>query len=84
MKISKLVSILLALTFFGCSDDIQILEERIKTQAELNNTEFSAAEIKKTAIYLNAWSKKDFYQEAIDEFIEAVSYTHLRAHETPR
>ena len=47
MKISRLVSILLALTFFGCSDDIQILEERIKTQADLNNTEISSVEIKK-------------------------------------
>ena len=70
MKISKLVSILLALTFFGCSDDIQILEERIKTQAELNNTEISSAEIKKTALYLNAWSKKDFYKDEINEFLE--------------
>ena len=70
MKISRLVSILLVLTFFGCSDDIQILEERIKTQAELNNTEISSAEIKKTALYLNAWSKKDFYKDAINEFLE--------------
>ena len=70
MKISRLVSIILALTFFGCSDDIQILEERIKNQAELNNTEISSVEIKKTALYLNAWSKKDFYEDAIDGFLE--------------
>ena len=70
MKISRLVSILFALTFFGCSDDIQILEERIKIQAELNNTEISSVEIKKTALYLNAWSKKDFYKDAIDGFLE--------------
>ena len=38
MKISRLVSIILALTFFGCSDDIQILEERIKAQKEYNIT----------------------------------------------
>ena len=30
----------------------------------------SYAEIKKTAIYLDTWSKKDFYQDAIDEFKE--------------
>ena len=70
MKISGLVSILLVLTFFGCSDDIQILEERIKTQAELNNTEISSVEIKKTALYLDAWSKKDFYEDAIAGFLE--------------
>ena len=70
MKISRLVSILLVLTFFGCSDDIQILEERIKTQAELNNTEISSVEIKKTALYLDAWSKKDFYEDAIAGFLE--------------
>ncbi len=70
MKISRLVSILFALTFFGCSDDIQILEERIKNQAELNNTEISSVEIKKTALYLNAWSKKDFYEDAITAFLE--------------
>ena len=43
MKISRLVSILFALTFFGCSDDIQILEERIKIQAELNKCEIICA-----------------------------------------
>ena len=60
---------LLTLTCLGCSGDMKILEERIKAQAEKNNTEMSAVDIKKTALYLNTWSKEDFYQEAIDKFL---------------
>ena len=58
----------LLLTVLGCSEDIKILEERIKAQAERNNTEISSADIKKTALFLNAWGKKDYYQEDINKF----------------
>ena len=69
MKIQHSIILLLSLIIFSCSDDIKILEEKIKLQAEKNNTEISKVDIKKTALYLNAWSKEDFYQEAVDEFL---------------
>ena len=69
MKIQHSIILLLSLIIFSCSDDIKILEEKIKLQAEKNDTEISKVDIKKTALYLNAWSKEDFYQEAIDEFL---------------
>ena len=68
----KLTSILLLifLATTACSNSISDLEDKIEAQAAKNNVEMSYAEIKKTAIYLDAWSKEDFYQEAIDEFKE--------------
>ena len=69
MKIKHSIALLLSVIIFSCSDDIKILEEKIQLQAEKNNTEMSKVDIKKTALYLNAWSKEDFYQEAIDEFL---------------
>ena len=54
----------------GCSNSISDLEKKIKAQADKNNVEISLAEIKKTAIYLDTWSKEDFYQDAINEFKE--------------
>ena len=65
---STLILIFLATT--GCSSSISDLEDKIEAQAVKNNVEISYAEIKKTAIYLDAWSKEDFYQEAIDKFRE--------------
>ena len=69
----KLTSILLLifLATTACSNSISDLEDKIEAQAAKNNVEMSYAEIKKTAIYLDAWSKEDFYQEAIDKFREA-------------
>ena len=68
MKI--IIQIVILIAFFGCSENIKLLEERLEEQARKNGNEISATEIKKTAIYLDAWSKEDFYQEAIDEFME--------------
>ena len=61
---------LIFLATAACSNSISDLEDKIEAQAAKNNVEMSYAEIKKTAIYLDAWSKEDFYQEAIDEFKE--------------
>jgi len=68
----KMKSTLLLIFFatISCSSSISDLEDKIETQAAKNNVEMSYAEIKKTAIYLDTWSKKDFYQDAIDEFKE--------------
>ena len=54
------LAIFTLLLFFlsGCSESIRELESRIKKQAEKNNTEMSAMEIKQTAIYLNEWSEQ--------------------------
>ena len=68
MKI--IIQIVILIAFFGCSENIKLLEERLEEQARKNGNEISATEIKKTAIYLDAWSEEDFYQEAIDEFME--------------
>ena len=58
------------LACLGCSDDIKILEDRIKLQADKNNIDMSMLEIKETAVYLNEWSKEDFYQDDVDKFLE--------------
>ena len=68
MNMKRIILGTLLLTVLGCSEDIKILEERIKAQAERNNTEISVADIKKTALFLDAWGKKDYYQEDIDQF----------------
>ena len=75
----KLTSILLLiiLATTACSNSISDLEDKIEAQAAKNNVEMSYAEIKKTAIYLDAWSKEDFYQGAIDEFKEKDKATSL-------
>lgn len=66
----KIIQLGILICFFGCSESIKELEVRIEEQAKKNGVEISASEIKKNAIYLDAWSKKDFYQDAIDEFLE--------------
>ena len=75
----KLTSILLLifLATTACSNSISDLEDKIEAQAAKNNVDMSYAEIKKTAIYLDAWSKEDFYQGAIDEFKEKDKATSL-------
>ena len=68
MNMKRIILGTLLLTVLGCSKDIKILEERIKAQAERNNTEISVADIKKTALFLDSWGKKDYYQEDINKF----------------
>ena len=68
MNMKRIILGTLLLTVLGCSEDIKILEERIKAQAERNNTEISVTDIKKTAVFLDAWGKKDYYQEDINKF----------------
>jgi len=68
MNMKRIILGTLLLTVLGCSEDIKILEERIKAQAERNNTEISITDIKKTALFLDAWGKKDYYQEDINKF----------------
>ena len=68
MNMKRIILGTLLLTVLGCSEDIKILEERIKAQAERNNTEISLVDIKKTALFLDAWGKKDYYQEDINKF----------------
>ena len=68
MNMKRIILGTLLFTVLGCSEDIKILEERIKAQAERNNTEISSADIKKTALFLDAWGKKDYYQEDINKF----------------
>ncbi len=70
MRFRKFLIPSLVIVSLGCSDDLKILEERIKIQAEKNNTEISVVDIKKTAIYLSEWGKVDFYQEDIDNFLK--------------
>ena len=68
MNMKRIILGTVLLTVLGCSEDIKILEERIKAQAERNNTEISITDIKKTALFLDAWGKKDYYQEDINKF----------------
>ena len=68
MNMKRIILGTLLLTVLGCSEDIKILEERIKAQAERNNTEISITDIKKTALFLDAWGKEDYYQEDINKF----------------
>ena len=69
MKLKYLLPFIISIFLTNCSDDLKILEEKIKFQADKNNNQMSTVEIKKAALYLNTWSKEDFYQEAIDEFL---------------
>ena len=69
MNKNFLIFLLFVFCLTSCTDDIKTLEERIKYQAEKNNTEISTVDIKKTALYLSSWSKEDFYQEDIDKFV---------------
>ena len=70
MKILHIIISIISITFISCSDDVKILEKRIEIQAEKNNTDISSFEVTKTALSLLAWGKEDFYQEAIDEFLD--------------
>ena len=66
----KFIQFIIIFTFYSCSEDTKLLESRIEEQARKNGVEISASEIKETAAYLKSWGKEDFYQEAIDEFLE--------------
>ena len=69
VKIKTSILLILLLTI-GCSSSISDLEDKIRAQADKNNVDMSYSEIKKTAIYLDAWSKEDYYQKEIDKFRE--------------
>ena len=69
IKVRLSLLIFLTLTI-GCSNSVSDFEEKIEARVAENNGEMSYLEIKRTAIYLDAWSKKDFYQEDIDKFKE--------------
>ena len=55
----------------GCSSSISDFEDKIEARVLENNGEMSSLEIKAAAVYLDAWSKEDFYQDDIDKFKEA-------------
>ena len=67
----KLSLLLIYIATIGCSSSVSDFEDKIEASVAKNNGEMSSLEIKKAAIYLDAWSKKDFYQEDIDKFKEA-------------
>jgi len=71
MNIYKSTLFFTLILLTSCKENINELETRIKIQAEENNFEMSAVEIKKTALYLSKWSKEDFYTEDIDKFKSA-------------
>ena len=52
----------------SCSDGFIKLEERIKSHAIKNNIEISYFQVKKEALYLYQWSKKDTFIDEINEF----------------
>ena len=52
----------------SCSDGFIKLEERIKSHAIKNNIEMSYFQVKKEALYLYQWSKKDTFIDEINEF----------------
>ena len=62
--------LLIFIVAIGCSSSVSVFEDKIKTRVAENNGEMSSLEIKAAAIYLDSWSKKDFYQAAIDKFKE--------------
>ncbi|MDC3113363.1 GDSL-type esterase/lipase family protein [Gammaproteobacteria bacterium] len=52
----------------SCSDGFIKLEERIKSHAIKNNIEMSYFQVKKEALYLYQWSKKNTFIDEINEF----------------
>ena len=68
---SSLLSFLVLIFVTSCSAESTEIEDRIRVQAEKNNTDLSYGEIKKTAAYLIEWGRPDFYEEQINVFLEA-------------
>jgi lysophospholipase L1-like esterase len=64
----KLLIISALFILVSCSDGFIKLEERIKSHAVKNNIEMSYFQVKKEALYLYQWSKKDTFINEINEF----------------
>ena len=64
----KLLIISALFILVSCSDGFVKLEERIKSHAIKNNIEMSYFQVKKEALYLYQWSKKDTFIDEINEF----------------
>jgi len=64
----KRLVLIMFFVLVGCSDGFIKLEERVKSHANKNNIEMSFFQIKKDAILIHQWSKKDAFQEEINEF----------------
>ena len=64
----KLLIISALFILVSCSDGFIKLEERIKSHAVKNNIEMSYFQLKKEALYLYQWSKKDTFIDEINEF----------------
>ena len=52
----------------SCSNSFIELEERVKSHTIKNNIEMSYFQVKKEALYLYQWSKKDTFIDEINEF----------------
>ena len=63
--------LLIFISTIGCSNSVSDFEDKIEARVAENNGEMSSLEIKAAAVYLDSWSKKDFYQGDIDKFKEA-------------
>ena len=57
MRIKFLIPFLIIISL-GCSDDLKVLEERIKIQADKNNTEMSIIDIKKNCSLFKRMGKR--------------------------
>ena len=68
IRLSLLLFLIVAI---GCSSSVSNFEDKIEARVAENNGEMSSLEIRAAAIYLDSWSKEDFYQGDIDKFKEA-------------
>ena len=57
--------LLILLASVGCSSSVSDFEDKIEARVLENNGEMTSLEIKAAAVYLDAWSKEDFYQDEI-------------------
>ena len=67
---SLLLTFVVSMFIASCSQEFTEIEDRIRIQAEKNNTELSDTEIKKTAAYLLNWGRSDFYEKQVNAFLE--------------
>ena len=63
-----LVTLILSLLFFSCSEQVYEYEEMVRQELKATNQTMTEVEIKKWAIYLSKWSEPNFYQATIEEF----------------
>ncbi len=64
----KLLIISSFFVLISCSDSFIELEDRVKIHAEKNDIEKSLFQVKKEALYIQQWSKKDAFINEINEF----------------